>query len=194
MEPMRAERAHATRDHLIEVATGLFAARGYEVTSIEAVLKEAGVSRGALYHHFANKEALFEAVYEAAQVRLAEEIIAEALAAPSPLEALRTGSRAWMQRVPDPVVRQITLIDAPSVLGWEKWREIDEKHFLGTSKAVIEQAVGEGVSPQRVDALAHMFLAALVEIAMMIARGDQTDDAVAEGIEAVDDFITRMLG
>jgi AcrR family transcriptional regulator len=190
---MRAERGSATREHLVAVALRLFADHGYEGTSTAAVLREAGVSRGALYHHFANKEALFEAVYEAAQERVAQEVVAEALSAPSPLEALRAGTKAWLERVRDPVVRQVVLIDAPSVLGWQRWREIDEKHFLGTVKAVMEEASGERLSAQRLDTLAHMFLAALGEVAMMLARGDQTDEAIREGASVIDDFLTRML-
>jgi AcrR family transcriptional regulator len=193
MRGVKAERAHATRARLIEVATGLFAADGYEATSIGTVLREAGMSRGALYHHFENKEALLEAVYEAAQARVAEQIMAEAADAPSPLEALRRGVRAWLQRVRDPVVRQITLIDAPSVLGWQRWREIDEKHFLGACKAAMQEAAGDALPPQRIDTLAHMFLACLGEVAMMIARGDQSDAAIEEGVAVVDDFLTRML-
>lgn len=191
---MRAEQAQATREQLLEASTRLFAQRGYEATSIDAVLKETGVSRGALYHHFKNKEALFEAVYESAQARVAEEIIAEALAESTPLAVLRAGVRAWLERVRDPVVRQITLIDAPSVLGWQKWREIDEAHFLGSVRAAIQQAGGEELSPERVDVLAHMLLASLGEVAMVIARGDQSDEAIANGAAVIDDFVTRMLG
>ena len=190
---MRAERAQDTRRHLVEVATTLFAERGYEGTSIEAVLTAAGVSRGALYHHFANKEALFETVYATAQETLAAEVIAEAASAGSPLEMLRAGARAWLARVREPIVRQITLIDAPAVLGWQKWREIDEEHFLGTIKVVMRKAVGESVAPGRVDYLAHMHFGMLAELAMVIARGDQSDAAIEEAASVVDDFLTRML-
>jgi AcrR family transcriptional regulator len=192
--PVRSERAAATRDHLLEVGTRLFADRGYEGTSIEAVLQAAGVSRGALYHHFSSKEALFEAAYVAAQARVAREVIEEAMRAGSALETIRAGTRAWLYRVRDPIVRQITLIDAPAVLGWEKWREIDEQHFLGTIKEGIRGAGGESLSAERVDFLAHMLLGMLVEAAMVIARGDQSDEAIEEAAGIVDDFLSRMLG
>jgi AcrR family transcriptional regulator len=190
---VRSERAAATREHLLEIGTRLFADRGYEATSIEAVLGEAGVSRGALYHHFPSKEALFEAVYVAAQARVAREVIEEAVGAGSALEVIRTGARSWLYRVRDPIVRQITLIDAPAVLGWEKWREIDEQHFLGTIKEGIREASGEPLSAERVDFLAHMLLGMLVEAAMVIARGDPSDDAIEEAAGIVDDFLSRAL-
>ena len=190
---MRSDKAQATREHLLEVATRLFADRGYESTSIETVLQEAGVSRGALYHHFSSKENLFEAVYASAQTRVAREIVEEAVGAATPLEMIKAGARAWLQRVRDPIVRQITLIDAPAVLGWEKWRKIDEEHFLGITKAAMNEAVGSSVSAERLDFLVHMYFGMLVEVAMVIARGDQSDDAIEEATSLVDDFLTRML-
>jgi hypothetical protein len=97
-------------------------------------------------------------------------------------------------RVRDPIVRQITLIDAPAVLGWQKWREIDEQHFLGTIKEAMRAAVPDSVPAERLDYLAHMHFGMLVEIAMVIARGDQSDAAIEQAAEVVDDFLTRMLG
>ncbi len=191
---MRKEQAEATRDQLLDVATRLFADRGYEGTSIEMVLSTAGVSRGALYHHFPSKLVLFEAVARRVQERVAREVLEGASAAPVPLEMIRAGARAWLALVRDPVVRQITLIDAPSVLGWEKWREIDAEHFLGTMTATIQQTVGDSISAERVDFLAHMLLAMLGEVAMVIARGDQSNEAVESASAMVDDMFERMLG
>ncbi|MGH2808827.1 MAG: TetR family transcriptional regulator [Actinomycetota bacterium] len=190
---MRTEQAQATRDHLLEVATRLFAERGYDGTSIETVLKEAGVSRGALYHHFASKESLFEAVYELAQDRVAREIAEEARGASDALGMIKAGARAWLHRVRDPVVRQITLIDAPAVLGWQRWREIDEKHFLGIIRTALSGAAGDAIPTERLDLLAHVYFGMLVEMAMVIARSDQSDAAIEEAAKLVDDFLTRML-
>jgi AcrR family transcriptional regulator len=191
---MRAERAQATRHHLVEVATRLFADQGYDATSIETVLAEAGVSRGALYHHFPSKEALFEAVYSSGAASVAQDVIEEAMRAGAPLEMLRAGARSWLARVRDPIVRRIMLMDAPAVLGWQRWREIDEEHFLGTIKAAMREVVDTSVSDERVDMLAHMHFGMLVELAMVIARGDQSDAAIDEAAGVVDDFLTRMLG
>ena len=193
MSPMRADQARATREHLLDVATRLFAERGYDATSIGTVLEAARVSRGALYHHFPSKEALFEAVYDAAQARVAQDVVQEAMAAGSPLEMIKIGARAWLERIRDPVVRQITLIDAPAVLGWQRWREVDEKYFLGVTRSAMQEAVGASASPQRLDYLVHMYFGTLSELAMVIARGDQSDAAIDEAAAVVDDFLTRML-
>ena len=120
-------RGEATRSQLIAIATRLFAERGYEDTSIESVLREAGVSRGSLYHHFPGKEALFEAVAEDVETSVGEQTLAAASGSDGPVAALRAGSLAWIRLAGDPVVRRILLIDAPSVLGWERWRAMEER-------------------------------------------------------------------
>ena len=119
----RAAQGRATRDQLIEVATRLFAERGYEDTSIEAVLSAAGVSRGALYHHFAGKDALFEAVVESVEQRVnIDEWRRRSAAVRDPMEVIRAGALAWIDLAGDPVIQRIMLTDAPAVLGWERWR------------------------------------------------------------------------
>jgi AcrR family transcriptional regulator len=190
----RVEQGQTTRDRLLAAATRLFAIRGYEATAIEAVLKETGVSRGALYHHFANKEALFEAVLEAVEHDIAQVVLAAASGTSDPVEGLRAGAFAWLDFARDPVVQQIALIDAPSVIGWERWREIDEDHGFGLLKAGLQGAAGEGrVRAESVDVLAHMLLAALVEVAMVIARAEDADAALSRGKAAVDDLLRSLL-
>src|SRR5437763_5443643 len=108
-------RGEATRSQLIAIATRMFAERGYEDTSIEAVLREAGISRGSLYHHFASKEALFDAVLEGVEIRVGEATRAAAEGATDLVAALRAGCLAWIRLAGDPVVQRILLIDAPSV-------------------------------------------------------------------------------
>jgi AcrR family transcriptional regulator len=191
---LRVEKGLATRRELVAVATRLFADRGYEATSIENVLDAAGVSRGALYHHFPGKEALFEAVLEDFEAQLAAEVMAAAKATPDPRTSLQVGCLAWLQQLRDPVVRRITLVDAPAVLGWERWREIDECHWFGILKA----ALAEALPRQRLDALsldvmAHMLLAALNEVAFVIARAEDPDAAAAAGAAAVVDLLGRLL-
>src|SRR5258708_6308353 len=137
-------RGQATRGQLISIARRLFAERGYEDTSIEAVLREAGVSRGSLYHHFPGKEALFEAVAEDVETSVGEQTLAAARGASGPVDALRAGSLAWIRLAGDPVVRRILLIDAPSVLGWERWRAMEEHHALGRVPAGAPALAQEG--------------------------------------------------
>lgn len=195
----RAEQSRTTREHLVEVATRLFASRGYDGTSIEAVLEEASVSRGALYHHFKGKEALFDAVLASVETRIAEVTIAAIVDAtdpdqPDPVAALRAGSLAWIRLAGDPVVRRIVLIDAPAVLGWERWREIEEENALGGVKATMQVAADAGLVPDElVDLFAHMLLASVNELALVVARSDDRDAAQATAAQAVDDFLARLL-
>ena len=187
-------RGEATRAQLIAIATRMFADHGYEETSIEAVLCEAGVSRGSLYHHFASKEALFEAVAEAVEDSVGSQTMAAADGITEPLDALRAGFLAWIRLAGDPVVRRILLIDAPSVLGWERWRAMEEDHALGLIRLVLQAIAEQGrLRPDLVDALAHVLLASVNEVALLVARSDDRDAAMESGADAVDELLRRLF-
>jgi AcrR family transcriptional regulator len=188
------ERGQATREQLIAVATQLFASRGYEGTSIEAVQQGAGVSRGSLYHHFASKDALFEAVLEEIEARVGTEVIAAAEGTADPVAALRAGCLTWVRLAGDPVVQRILLIDAPSVLGWQRWRAMEEYHALGLMKAALQEIADAGrLPPGLVDMFAHILLASVNEVALLVARSDQPGAAMKEGTDAVDGLLQRLL-
>ena len=189
------ERGEATRAHLVDVATRLFAAHGYDGTSIKAVLAESGVSRGSLYHHFPGKDALFLAVMEdVVGTRVGREVADPMQAAPDPVAELRAGCLAWIRLAGDPVVRQVVLIDAPAVLGWQRWRELDEQGPLGAIRAALAYAAEAGIIERRhVDAFAHIVLAAANEVTLMIARADDPAAALAAGESAVAEFLDRLL-
>jgi AcrR family transcriptional regulator len=167
----RIDRGRATREDLIAVATELFAARGYEGTSTEAVLEQAGVSRGSMYHHFGSKERLFEAVVERVHGQVGEATL-EATAAVGDADArtlLRTGYLAWVRLAGEPVVRRILLIDAPTVLGWRRWRQMEEQYGLGMLKEVLQGAVHEGRLVQELSR-SRSRAAVLVDAAVRIRR------------------------
>jgi AcrR family transcriptional regulator len=189
------ERGQATREHLIAVATQLFASRGYEGTSVDAVQQGAGVSRGSLYHHFASKDALFEAVVEEIETRVGTEVIAAAEGTADAVAGLRAGCLAWVRLAGDPVVQRILLIDAPSVLGWQQWRAMEEAHALGLMKAALAEVASEGRLPNDlVNMFAHTLLASVNEVALLVARADDPDAAMKEGTYAVDALLQRLLG
>src|SRR5262249_2602278 len=151
----KVEQGQATRRDLIAIATRLFVEHGYQGTSIEAVLREADISRGALYHHFAGKEALFEAVLEQVEAYIAEKLAAQG--AGDPVERLRAGCGAWLRLAREPTVRRIVLLDAPAVVGWEKWREMDERYGFGLLKATLAGIAATGrIRKDLIDVLAHM--------------------------------------
>ena len=190
----RAAQGRATRGQLIEVATRLFAEHGYEGTSIEAVLSAAGVSRGALYHHFAGKEALFEAVVSAVSDQVTMELTEAVRGCVDPLDAMRTAAIAWIGLAADPVIQRVVLVDAPSVLGWDRWRAMDDGRTLGTMRAMLQAISDSGRLPaELVGPFSHMILAALDEIVLVIARAPDSTAAVAEGRMAVQALLDRLL-
>jgi AcrR family transcriptional regulator len=191
----RKSRGTATRQHIVEVATTLFAKFGFADTSIEDVLRESQVSRGALYHHFVTKEALFSAVLEQVERELCDSLQQAAKAATNPLDALRLGCNAWLDSALDPRIRQIALIDAPSVIGWTSWREIDSRNGLG----LIKRALGIGVQLGRipaplVDMYAHMLVAALIELVLVIAGSDEKATLVEQARRSIEIMLSGIFG
>ena len=171
----QAERSEATRAALVSVARRLFAERGYAGVGTEEIVREARVTRGALYHHFADKRDLFRAVHEGLEEEvtagLARRIGEFAESGGDALGALMTGVDAFLEVCMDPAVARITLMDAPVVLGWEEWREIDARYGLGIVTAGLQAAMDQGLLRRSaVTPLAHVLLGALGEAAMMIAN------------------------
>ena len=190
----RIDRGQETRQRIIETATRTFATVGYEATTIETLLEALNISRGALYHHFSSKDAVFEAVLEAVEESLARDIVAAGRNVGDPVKALRAGCDAWLRLAQDAVIRQIVLIDAPAVLGWEKWREIDTRYGFGLLKASLEAAAGGGrVKKDQVDVLAHLLLAALVEAALLIARAPHPAAATRMAHAAINKLIDGII-
>jgi AcrR family transcriptional regulator len=193
---VKAERGQATRQQIVAEATKLFAEAGYEAASIEAVLRACGISRGALYHHFSSKEALFTAVLETEEARIAETLMASAMDQTDPLDMLRAGCSAWLNMAAsDAAVRRIVLTDAPSVVGWDVWREIDSRHGLGMLKAAFRLAAERGHVPEsRADAYAHALLAVLTEMALLVARAEDQAVAADAGRAAVELVLSQLMG
>jgi AcrR family transcriptional regulator len=190
----RVEKGRETRERLIATGRRLFGERGYEGTSIEAILETAGVARGALYHHFATKEALFDAVLDRLVAEIADTAADAARGAGDPVESLRAGCAAWLRMAVDPAVQRIALVDAPAVVGWTRWRELDERHTLGRLRANLRAIADAGGLPaEQVDVLAHMVLASVNEAALMIARADDPEAALAAGQAAVEVLLGRLV-
>jgi AcrR family transcriptional regulator len=183
-----------TRDHIIAVARQLFATYGYLATSTEKVLARTGISRGALYHHFENKEALFAAVLEAVERDLAAGAAQNLGASPDPVEALRTALGSFLRRARDQEIRSIVLTDAHSVVGWQKWREIEERYGLGLLKTALARISESGrIAPAMVDVYAHIILASMIEIAFMISRSEDSAAEIERGTLAMNQLLERLL-
>jgi AcrR family transcriptional regulator len=189
-----AERVAETRDALIAAARELFGQRGFAAVGTEEIARKARMTRGALYHHFESKEDLFRAVYEAVERDLVEQIAATALAAADPVEALRAGAHAFLDACEDPAVRRIALIDAPSVLGWEQWREIGMQYGLGLVQAMLEAAMEAGIiERQPVRPLAHLLLGSIDEAGMLVARADDGGRTKREVAAAIERYLDALL-
>jgi AcrR family transcriptional regulator len=171
----------------------LFAARGFAGAGQEEIVERAGVTRGALAHHFATKQGLFRAVVESVEVELAELIATAAMSGDDPMAQLRLGCLAFLDAALDPAVRRIVLLDAPAVLGWQAWREIDTTYGLGLVSEALEHCMAAGLLAARpVQPLAHILLAALNEAAMLVANADDpVATRVAVGHE-VEHFLSRL--
>lgn len=196
MPDLRIEKGTATRERLIAAGRDLFGEHGYDGTSIQLVLSRAGIARGALYHHFESKEALFDAVLERITAEVANQAADAARAAGAdPLDQLRAASNTWLEVALDPAIQRITLLDAPAVVGWTRWRQLDEQHTLGGLKVTLQRIADDGRIPsESVDVLAHMILAAVAEAALLIARADDPEAALRSGQAAVDTLLGRLVG
>jgi AcrR family transcriptional regulator len=194
MAEKQQDRGISTRRSIVETATALFAARGYEAVSIETVLRETGMSRGALYYHFPDgKVALFTAVLEETEARIAAALAAAAQGATTPFEALRAGCAAWLRlAADDPAVRQIVLVDAPSVVGWSTWRDIDGRHAMGLLRAALNAAQPH-LRADVVDLHAHLLLALLIEAALLIARSDREPAVMTEAGATVEKVLLSIV-
>ena len=191
----QADRSAATRDALVAAARRLFAAQGFAEVPADAIVAEAGVTRGALYHQFADKTALFGAVLEAVEAdvarRLADEVAAAGIS--DPIEALRYAVRLWLEICVEPEIHRIALIDGPSVLGWAHWREVCQRHVFGLVQALLENGIELGrIRAQPVPPLAHVLMGASDEAALYVAEAADHGRARAEMINVLDQLIAGV--
>ena len=190
------ERSAATREALISAARRLWGRRGYAEVGTPEITKEAGVTRGAMYHQFADKAALFSEVVEAVEqdvmARMAT-MVAES-GATTPADSIRAAVDAWLEVSADPEVRQLLLLDAPSVLGWAAFRDVAQRYSLGMTEQMLVEAIKAGqLARQPTRALAHVLIGALDEAAMVIATADDPKRARRETAQVLHRLIDGML-
>jgi AcrR family transcriptional regulator len=191
----QAERTAATQARLLAAGRTLFATHGYAAVSTQTIVDAAGVTRGALYHQFGDKAGLFAAVYEEVERDVVAAIMNRiASAGPATqLEAMRIGARLFLEECSAPKVQRIVLIDAPLVLGWDRWREVGMKYGLGVVEAMLIQAIADGVIPdQPTRPTAHVLLGALDEAALYVSRAADAADALEQMFAVCDRLITGI--
>jgi AcrR family transcriptional regulator len=184
VKTLRERQAEATRQLLISVARQLFAENGYPATSVEEIIQRAGVARGALYHHFPGKEALFRAVYEAVQADTAARVVEAALAAQEPWDGVRAGLRAFLDACLEAEFRRIVILDSVSVLQTDVWEGGREYIELPMLRAVLKPLVETYLPGLDVEALVHVTLGGLYGSALYIARAPEPTAAQGQ-VDAV---------
>jgi AcrR family transcriptional regulator len=191
----QAERSAETRESLIAAARVLFAEHGFADVALEAIVRDAGVTRGALYHHFPDKTELFAAVFEQVEAEVATRM-GEAIASANQtdqIEVMRLGARFWLDACSDPEIQRIVLVDAPAVLGWTRWTEIGNRYNTGLVRTLLTNAVETGrIPPQPVDATALTMLGAMREATLYVARAEDHDQAREEAGAVMDRLINAL--
>ncbi len=166
----QAERSADTTRSLLTSARALFGERGYAAVSLNDVVVRAGVTKGAVYHHFRDKRSLLAAVVAELEAELADEIRTVIADVDDPVDQLQVGCQVFLDGCLDPIARRIVLLDAPAVLGWQEARDIDMANGLGIMVALLERGMTAGsIQRQPVRPLAHLFLGAAIEAGMLIA-------------------------
>ena len=191
----QAERSEATRAALLTAARELFAEHGYGGASSEAIVAAAGVSRGALQHHFVDKRSLFAAVYEEVEREVVQATAEAGMAAghDDPLGVLQAGCHAYLDAVMDPAVQRICAIDGPAVLLPETRNEITDRYALGLVREVVEQAVAQDeIEDAPVEPLTKMLLAAVMAAAEYVATAEDHAAARAEAGRTVDLLLLNL--
>jgi AcrR family transcriptional regulator len=196
MARTQAERSAATQRALLSAARRLWGERGYAAVSTPEIAQAARVTRGAMYHQYADKRELFLAVLEAVETEVMQRLGAVVAAArpKSPADALRIAADAWIDLASEPEVRQLVLLDAPSILGWAGFREISLRYGLGMTEQLLRAAIEAGeLRPQPVRPLATIMIGALDEAAMSIANADDLTQEKAAVRTVVASLLDALL-
>jgi AcrR family transcriptional regulator len=177
----QAERREKTQAAIVNAATRIFGERGFAATTMDDIAAAARVAKGAVYHHFSTKEALFEAVFEQVSLELIGDLDRISRAEKDALAAMAAGTQAYFAACSKGATGQIILRDGPAVLGWERWREIDAKHFGGKFPLALNAAMDAGlIARQPIEPLARLLLGAVTEAAVACASGGDIGKVGAE--------------
>jgi AcrR family transcriptional regulator len=180
MTGVKTSRSDRTRAKLIAVGRRLFGERGFAAVSAEEVVAAAGVTRGALYHHFDGKPGLFVAVLDAEMGDVQARLVDAGRGATSPLDAIERGLHAYLEACREPSVRQLLLIDGPAVLGWNEWRALDLQHGLGVLRRALGAAVDAGqIRVADLETMTHLVGGALVDGALLLGQSPADRDLAA---------------
>lgn len=191
----QADRSAATTRQILDKARELFAKHGYEVVSIDMIAAAAGLTKGACYHHFATKRELFERVVDEVQAAIAARLYqaGRPTGPPSPA-SIASGAIGYLRLANDPAIRTLLLVDGPTVLGWQRWREVDDRHFAGLVRGGVTHLLGRAAGDEQAEAATRVIMGAIMEAALasgdaadpepVIARYGRTIESLLEGLAA----------
>lgn len=191
----QADRSAATRAALVKSGRRLFAEHGFAGVGTEALVRDAEVSRGALYHQFGDKTELFAEVLADVEGEVSQRLAAVVLAGgDDDFVALMTRAvEAWLDACDSPEVQRIVLVDGPSVLGWVRWRDICQPHILGLIESVLAQGLEDGtLAPLPAKPLAHILLAVADEAALYVNAAEDRASARTEIVTIVDPLLRSL--
>ncbi len=190
----KVQQGQETAEVLVRIGHELFSELGFNGVSAEKLVETAGLTRGALYHHFDGKLGLFEAVFIACEQEIATRIEAAAATKDTPAEQLIAASLAFLDACADPVLRRIVVDEAPSVLGWSKWREIDTAHGLALLRGAIQQLHDDGkLQGYSVDALAYLLSGAMNELAMWMTESGDAEERLGEAKRNLEALLRSIM-
>jgi AcrR family transcriptional regulator len=186
------ERSERTIAAIMAVGRTLMAEQGYNAVTVDAVVAQAGIAKGAFYHHFPSKKVLFDAIVDELQGEIADELRERQRPGPLTASVLAEVLSDYLRRAADPRRRRIVLLEGPEVLGWERWREIDDRHFSGMTRAAVAMILPSSATDVRVAATTQLVLGAVMEAALVTGRADDPEAAVAQFGEVLRDLLSGL--
>lgn len=193
MRSRRVDYTESTRQALVDSALDLFTKRGYAATSLDAIVKRARVTKGALYHHFSGKQALFEAAFDAVETAAIERLSVVIDGDGDAWNRAMAGIHAYVSVCLEPAYQRIVIHEAPVVMGWERWREAEEHFSYGLVRAVVEALVDAGeIEPLPVEVTARVLFGALSAGAETIAGSSDPKKTAADVTKTITTVMTGM--
>jgi AcrR family transcriptional regulator len=187
------ERSNATIGAILAAARKLFATKGFDSTSIDDIGSKAGVAKGAVYHHFASKEAIFTRVLEEVQAQIAATPPpASARKIADPMDTIAAGVQRYLNAATAPDVKRILLIDGPAVIGWLKWREIDDRFFGAGARRAVAYLLSKESGDKEVEVLTHLIMGAVMEAALVCANAEDSRKAARDLAAALRKMLTGV--
>ena len=192
--PTQRERRERTVAAIVSAGRELMAERGYGAVTVDALAARAGVAKGAFYHHFPAKKALLDAVVDGLQGEIADEL--RVRRRPYPLSALDLAEvlEDYLRRAADDRRRRLVLIEGPEVLGWTRWREIDDSHFAGMTRAALSQIMPPGTEEARIETATRLVLGAVMEAALATGRAGDREAVAARFGTVLRDLLSGLAG